>query len=139
MTKKASDVPRYLAALRPPDLTKGTQYEISVPAVANSLPLPFTEQELSKISFENTAGEAETISTSELSPIINCPLTEADMEQVTQRLERTLTSERYGSTFQVQEAIKRLLGLPALRHLNEWGPDIIFKAFDDIDIALFGG
>ena len=36
-------------------------------------------------------------------------------------------------------AIDRLQRLYSLRQSNTWGPDLIFKAFDDLDLALFQG
>ena len=35
--------------------------------------------------------------------------------------------------------LSRLRGLLDLRDENTWGPDIIFKAFDDLDQVIFGG
>ncbi|MCJ1388990.1 hypothetical protein MMC18_001843 [Xylographa bjoerkii] len=37
---------------------------------------------------------------------------------------------------EVHEAIRRLQYLPKLL---SWGPDIVYKAFDDLDLVLFGG
>ncbi|MCJ1400833.1 hypothetical protein MMC11_004041 [Xylographa trunciseda] len=37
---------------------------------------------------------------------------------------------------EVHEAIRRLQHIPKL---VSWGPDIIYKAFDDLDLVLFGG
>ncbi|MCJ1437175.1 hypothetical protein MMC27_006560 [Xylographa pallens] len=37
---------------------------------------------------------------------------------------------------EVQEAIQRLQCIPSLQ---SWGPDIVYKAFDDLDLVLFGG
>lgn len=39
----------------------------------------------------------------------------------------------------IQHAVRRLRELPKLRESNTWGPDIIFKAFNDLDLVLFGG
>ncbi|MCJ1285044.1 hypothetical protein MMC26_004381 [Xylographa opegraphella] len=37
---------------------------------------------------------------------------------------------------EVQEAVRRLQSIPNLR---SWGPGIVYKAFDDLDLVLFGG
>lgn len=39
----------------------------------------------------------------------------------------------------IQDAERRLEELPKLQEGGNWGPDIIFKAFHDLDLALFGG
>lgn len=36
-------------------------------------------------------------------------------------------------------AVERLRELPKLWERDAWGPDVIFKAFDDLDLVIFGG
>ena len=40
---------------------------------------------------------------------------------------------------EIQGAVQRLGVLQELRESGNWGPDIVFKAFHDLDLALFGG
>ena len=42
-------------------------------------------------------------------------------------------------TLEAAAAIARLQRLHSLRQSNTWAPDLIFKAFDDLDLALFQG
>ena len=45
----------------------------------------------------------------------------------------------YERLLEIRDAVRRLRELPQLRERNAWGPDIIYKAFHDLDLAVFGG
>ncbi|MCJ1236777.1 hypothetical protein MMC14_004759 [Varicellaria rhodocarpa] len=58
------------------------------------------------------------------------------LEYATSRLEKILLDDSLKPSSDCEPAFRRLR---SLNHLRVWGPDIVFKAFNDLDTALFGG
>ena len=115
------DILRYRCAYLAPDPYTGTQY-------------PQGSRHLEKI----WAGPSpeDVINKARSRPFAFC-----NLEQATMHLEDLWDSSLPSQLTklkeqEVRQAIQRLRHIP---RLQSWGPDIVYKAFDDLDLALFGG
>ena len=133
------DLPRYEAAFqtRNPDI--GTPYPVLAPVLAKALSQPFTDQDIAMILLREASEEAVRLIATHLTPFVRSPTEGLDVEQATSRLERWLSLKITQTTSDLFGASKRLRGLATLRTHNDWGPDVVFKAFEDINIVFFGG
>ncbi|KAL9098120.1 MAG: hypothetical protein Q9187_009724, partial [Circinaria calcarea] len=102
----------------------------AIPSVRKGTPYPAEEAYLFSLYHGPTTAD-----------VLKYPQEEASlttMELATQNLERLLCPTN-PMTPEAVAAINRLQRLHSIRKSNTWGPDLIFKAFNDLDLALFNG
>ncbi|MCJ1236775.1 hypothetical protein MMC14_004757 [Varicellaria rhodocarpa] len=133
------DLPRYEAAFQTSNLDVGTPYPVLVPVFAKALTRPFTDEDIAMILLREASEEAVRVIATHLTPFVRSPTEGLSVEQVTLRLERLLSLKVTPMSPDLFGASKRLRGLALLRTHNDWGPDIVFKAFEDINTVFFGG
>ena len=119
-------------AATPPTLSTLTLYEQSrlLPSFETGTPYPTTASLSALLALHNGPDDASIIE--------NIPRGHPVLENATAHLEATLHLTK--CTPAAFAALKRLQPwFDGSEARKEWGPDIIFKAFDDLDVALFHG
>ena len=136
------DHPRYEAALLPPDLDTGTPYEMSDPASAKTLMNKFAKPDIMKILVKNPGEETTHVLEKYFGYFdfdVSSPREEATVDEATRKLETFLDPGMCWTFPEVRAAHTRLKRLDVIHAYNDWGPDVVYKAFEDINLVFFGG
>ena len=130
------DEKRYETALKDPTAFSGTPYPVDPVALAAIYAGPSREEIITYGRKENPVSRPG--GTFEIADYTQVKDGVSEREQVTVALENYL-DPLSPSTPATVAAVDRLKTLFFLRKFRNWGPDVVYKAFYDLDRALFDG
>ena len=133
------DQPRYDAALQPMDLNVGTLYQVPDLTLAQTLTHQFTKADVMEILVRDPSELDTQMLDKHFGSNVGSPPVQATAEEVTIKLEQFLRPSVSHVSMEVRAALRRLNVLSSVQRYDDWGADVIYKAFKDVDTIFFNG